>query len=668
MKSRFTAVLLAACLLAGGAQARPEDAFIAAPRLTPANAAEVTAACDTYLTRVAELRSSLEAETGPAGIATLRDYDDLYLVLDAATQDALVVASVGADAARRAAAAACQARAADAANAIAASPAIYRRLKAVPAAALAADARHILRRALAAYERGGAAADPAQRARIAALQAQIAADGIAFDTNINNGRKTFTATPDELAGLPDDFVAAHPPGPDGLVTLSTDYPDLNPVMAYATSAALRERMIRASATRAWPANDALLRRLFDARHALAHELGRPDYASVALADKMLDTPARARAFITEIAAAAEPAAQRDQARMLARLQAIDPGATALSPVNAAFIKQLILKESYGVDPKEVRRYFAFDNVRKGIFQLTEDLFGVTVRPWDTPVWDKSVSAFEMVDDGRVIGRFYLDMHPRPGKYTHAYAVPIRIGIAGRAIPVSLLMTNFPAGGHDTGLMEHREVETFLHEYGHLLHHIFAGRVGWQRAKTFNVEWDFIEAPSQMLENWVWDHETLKRFAVDSAGNTIPADLVARMNRARHFGEAISDRGGLGGANVSLAYHSGPAPADLTAAYAAAFNLYALVPMLGGTHPQASFSHLNNYSAYYYTYAWSKLIATDLFTRFAANGLRDRATARRYRDLVLAPGASRPAADMLADFLGRPVNINAYRARLAQGNR
>jgi thimet oligopeptidase len=668
MKVRLQTLLLGASLLASAAYARPEDDFVASPRLNPGSAAEVTTACDTYLARVAELRTRLENDAGPANIETLRAYDALHLVLDAATQDAFVVASVAPDAARREAGAACQARTADAANAIGASPDIYRRLKAVPAASLDADARHILRRALAAYERNGAAADPARRARIAALQAKIAADGIAFDTNINNGRKTFTATPDELAGLPADFVAAHQPGADGLVTLSTDYPDLGPVMNYATSEALRERMIRASATRAWPANDELLTRLFDARHALAQELGRPDYAAVALEDKMLDTPSKARAFIDQIADAAEPAARRDYGRMLARLQAIEPGATALSPINSAFIKQLILKESYAVDPKEVRRYFAFDNVQKGIFQLTEDLFGVTVRPWDTPVWDKSVRAFEMVDAGRVIGRFYLDMHPRPGKYTHAYVVPIRIGIAGRAVPVSLLMTNFPAGGHETGLMEHREVETYLHEYGHLLHHMFAGRVGWQRAKTFNVEWDFIEAPSQMLENWVWDDDTLKRFAVDSQGNTIPKDLVERMNRARYFGEAIGDRGGLGGSNVSLSYHSGPAPADLTAAYAAAFNRYALVPMLPGTHPQASFSHLNGYSAYYYTYTWSKLIATDLFTRFTENGLRDPATASRYRDLILAPGASKPAATMLGDFLGRPVSMDAYRARLAGGSR
>lgn len=660
-------ILLSATLLAGAAHATPEDDFVAAPRINPASAAAVTGACDAYLARVAVLRSKLEHETGAATAKTMRAYDALYLVLDAAASDAALVAEVAADGARREAARACQARAADAATEISLSPIIYRRLKAVPAAKLDDTGRYILTRTLAAYERGGAAADDATRARITALQSKITADSIAFDANIANGRETFAVAPAELAGLPADFIAAHKPGPGGLVTLSTDYPDQAPVMSYAAVPSLRVSMAMASGTRAWPANDIVLRRLFTARDALAHELGRADFATLALEDKMVNTPAKAHALLDQIAVAAEPAARRDYGRILTRLQAIDPAATAVAQTNSAYVQQLIRKESYNVDPQEVRRYFAFDNVQKGIFQLTQDLFGVTVRPWQTPVWDTSVQAFEMVDGGKVIGRFYLDLHPRPGKYTHANTAPIRFGIAGRAIPVAALVTNFPAGDHSTGLMEHRDVETFLHEYGHLLHDIFAGNVGWELANLNNLEWDFIEAPSQMLENWVWDYDTLKRFAVNKDGKTIPKELVERMDRARYFGEAMGDRRGLGLSNVSLTYHAGPPPADLTAAFAAAHDRYALVPTLPGTHTQDSFGHLSDYSAFYYTYTWSKLISTDLYTVFAANGLRDPATARRYRELVLAPGGSKPAAKLVSDFLGRPVSVDAYRARLQQGN-
>jgi thimet oligopeptidase len=217
-------------------------------------------------------------------------------------------------------------------------------------------------------------------------------------------------------------------------------------------------------------------------------------------------------------------------------------------------------------------------------------------------------------------------------------------------------------------MEHRDVETFLHEYGHLLHVIFSGRQRWGQANMSNLEWDFIEAPSQMLENWVWDYETLRHFAVNAQGQPIPQALVQRMNRARGFAEAFGDKRQLGLAAASLAYHMrAPGDSDLTETYRTAYNAYSPVPMPGGLHPQDSFGHLTGYSAIYYTYMWSKSISTDLFTGFERAGLRDQATARRYRELVLARGSSRPAAILVSDFLGRPLSLDAYRARLTRTN-
>jgi thimet oligopeptidase len=336
--------------------------------------------------------------------------------------------------------------------------------------------------------------------------------------------------------------------------------------------------------------------------------------------------------------------------------------------STGFLSQLIRKEQYDVDPQEVRQYFAYNNVRDGILQLTHDLFGVEIRRWETPLWAPGVEAYEMYDGGRLIGRFYMDNHPRPGKYNHANVIPIRYGLTDRAVPVGILVCNFPTGDHSTGLMEHRDVETFLHEYGHLLHVIFSGRQRWGQANMSNLEWDFIEAPSQMLENWVWDYETLRHFAVNAQGQPIPQALVQRMNRARGFAEAFGDKRQLGLAAASLAYHMrAPGDSDLTETYRTAYNAYSPVPMPGGLHPQDSFGHLTGYSAIYYTYMWSKSISTDLFTGFERAGLRDQATARRYRELVLARGSSRPAAILVSDFLGRPLSLDAYRARLTRTN-
>ena len=381
---------------------------------------------------------------------------------------------------------------------------------------------------------------------------------------------------------------------------------------------------------------------------------------------MIGTPEKALAFLADAGRAGESAAKRDYERMVRRLAADQPGATQLTPWSSGYVTQLIRKESYALDPQEVRRYFAYNNVRDGMLQLTRDLMGVEIRPWKTPVWDPSVEAYEMLDKGKVIGRFYFDTHPRPGKYSHANVVPLRSGIRGRILPTAALVTNFPAGDHKTGLMEHRDVETFLHEYGHLIHVLMAGQQDYALSGPLNLEWDFIEAPSQMLENFVWDYDTLARFAVDADGKTIPRELVGKMNRARYFGEALGDRRQYGLANVSLSYHLGLPEADLTGQYAKAYDAYGLPQTPADVHPQASFGHLNGYSAFYYTYMWSKTISTDLFTRFKQEGLRNPAVARAYREKVLEPGSSKPAAALVQDFLGRPFSLDAYKARLNEG--
>jgi thimet oligopeptidase len=296
--------------------------------------------------------------------------------------------------------------------------------------------------------------------------------------------------------------------------------------------------------------------------------------------------------------------------------------------------------------------------------LTEDLFQVDIRPWDTPVWHEDVDAYEMfAPDGQLIGQFYLDSHPRPGKYTHANMIPLFPGVEGSAVPLGALVMNLPDGDHTTGLMEHSQVTTFLHEFGHLLHGLFSGTQPWFGQNMLNIEWDFVEAPSQMLENWVYDYDTLARFAVNAEGQTIPRELVASMNRARQFNVGMGDMTQLGYSNISLQFHQNPVPADLGVATRGWLDRYAMIQTPDYVQMQSAFSHLDGYSAFYYTYRWSKVIADDLFQQFSAAGLRDPATAMRYRETVLAPGGRRPANEIVEQFLGREISLDAYRATL-----
>lgn len=644
------------------------DSFLGGIIGDPASAAAIDARCAQYLAEIARRQAALETETGPATISgTLRAYDDIANLLSAAASEFTLYREVMADDARRQAAANAEVKIAAASTRLSLSRAVYDRLKAIPVAKVDAATGLYLSRTLASFERSGVALPPAQRAQAQALSDRIAEVGTAFDKGVADGRKTVPADPAELEGLPADFIAAHRPGPDGKVTISTDYPDLVPVMTYARSEPLRRRLYEANVTRAYPANDARLRELLDLRQQLATLLGRKDHATLVLEDKMLDTPAKVESLLAEMAQAARPAGERDYARKLAAYRTDHPGAERFEPWDNAYLTNLVQKRDFAYDTQEARRYFTYAKVRDGILRLTEDLFGVTIRPWQTQTWDPHVETYEIFEGkgpraGQVIGQFYFDSHPRPGKYNHANMINLRAGVAGRSVPVGALVMNLPAQGP----MEHGDVETFLHEFGHMLHHIFGGQTArWAGLSGVATEWDFVEAPSQMLEEWVYDYDTLARFAVAADGKVIPRELVEKMNKARYFDRGMGDMRQLGLSNISLRLHQGPAPADLGARTRELDARYSLLPLPAFAQFQDAFTHLNGYSAIYYTYRWSKVIADDMFTAFARAGLRDKPTALAYRTKVLEPGGTKPAAELVADFLGRPISLDAYKAELAK---
>jgi thimet oligopeptidase len=667
MRNTSAAALLAATVLSGTPVKAADAIEIMGPILATApDAATLDAKCDSYLTAIRERKAALESESGPATIdGTLTRYDEMTALINGGLGEFTLYQEVMADQARRDAGASCQVRLSTLASEISLSRPIYDRLAMIDATDADAATTLLLTRTIESFERSGVALDEAKRARVQELNEQLAQLGTEFQDNIANGRQVIKVEPAELTGLPEDFIAAHKPGPDGLVEISTDTPDYQPVMTYAESDALRRRLSEVYNRRAYPENDAVLRQIFTLRQELAELLGRPNYATLILEDKMVDTPARVQQLLTDMAAAARPAAMRDYDKNLTVLRELKPGAEKIEFWQTAWLAPKVQQRFYAYDPQEARQYFAYDNVRDGILKLTEDLFGVQIRPWDTPKWDPKVETYEMVEDGKVIGRFYFDSHPRPGKYTHANMIPLRPGIPGGEPPVGALVMNLPEGDHSTGLMEHGQVTTFLHEFGHMLHGMFGGTQRWMNQSGVATEWDFVEAPSQMLENWVYDYDTLAQFAVNKDGQTIPRDLVERMNKARYFNLGMGDMTQLGYANISLQFHQNPVPADLGAATREWRDAYAIVPAPEWVQFQDAFGHLNGYSAVYYTYRWSLVIADDLFTRFDKEGLRNPQVALAYRRAVLDPGGTRPAAELVRDFLGRDISLDAYRAEMAK---
>lgn len=636
------------------------NAFLKASILTATDKGAIDARCQAALDLGNKAKTALEARKGPASVkGDFQAYDTLNLVVGDASNEMYLVSETNTSKDVRDAAEACLPKLSDLGTAISLSRPIYDRLVAIPTKGLDQKTAYTIGKTLTQYKLAGVDKDAATRAKVAELQKAITTTGLKFDANIRDDTGDIALKPDDLKGLPQDYIDAHKPGTDGLVHITYAYPDIFPVLDFADSRETRKKVSSAFRNRGYPANEATLKELLQERYDLAKTLGYDDYAALITADKMIGSETHAAQFLDDVNAAAAPGAKADYDELLAFGKTVDPSIDQLQGYDTSYLENKLRKAKYDVDAAEVRQYFTLDKSRAGIFQLVHDLFGADIKPWDAPVWAPNVTAWSIYDGQRLVGHFYLDLSPRDGKYNHAAQFPIRTGVEGRQLPVGALVTNFPA----TGPMDHDDVTTFLHEFGHLIHDMYSGHTEYASQSMGNLQWDFIEAPSQLLEEWTWDYDTLKRFASNPQGQPIPEDLVERMNAGRHFGEAISWKGQLAYSAVSLNFYNRAPDFDLTTMYNQQISRYSLFPPVPDTHPYASFGHLNGYSAIYYTYVWSKAIALDLFTQFQKDGIRNPATAMRYRKLVLEPGGSEDANELIQNFLGRPMSSDAFKAEL-----
>ena len=540
---------------------------------------------------------------------------------------------------------------------------LYGIVAGVDPATLRSDAAYVRERVLGDFRAEGAHLGSGARAELAAVSSRIAELSTAFAENIRESQPSIRVAPESLAGLPQDYIDEHPVDAEGLVTITTDFPDRTPFLEMARDGAARRALVIADSNEAYPENDAVLRDLLAARHRKAELLGLATFADVATQRMMMPDGDAIGRFLDEVNDAARPAALRDIERLLERRLLDEPTATAITTADSLYYIERIKAEDLGVDANEVRRYFAFDKVRDGILALTGELFGLSfARVADAPRWHDDVEVFEVTEDGVLTGRAYLDMHPRAGKYSHMACYSLVTGIVDTTLAESVLLCNFPRG---RGLLTFDDVLTFLHEFGHLIHELVSGKQTWARCSGLieQQEWDFVEAPSQMLEEWGWQAEVLQRFATDEAGTPIPATLVDAMRASRDFCEGLFTARQVNYAQLSYRLHRDH-PEDIEALANAIEREYDVRTPVAGMHMYAGFGHLTDYSACYYTYQWSLSIAKDLFTAFDPADLLNTETAMRYRREVLEPGNSRPAAESIAAFLGRPYSTAAYRSWLA----
>ncbi len=596
----------------------------------------------------------------------LNELNNLHIALDKALSRASLFRNVHPNKELRSAANECFRNFYSLNNDIGLSRPIYQHLKQVKTENLAPIDQKYVSDLLLDFQRAGVALSKDKRTKLKALNREITILGQDFTQNIREDeRKIRLDSPLLLEGLPQDFIDNHPPNDAGFITVSTDYPDYHPIIQYAKHDKVRLELYKMFRKRGYPVNAELLEKLLQKRYEYAQLLGYDNFADYITEDQMIGSPANAKAFIDKINDIASPKAEQEYSELLAYLQREDPQATQVGDWQKSYLQDQVRNEKYHIDSQEVRQYFHYDKVKQGIFDLTESLFKVTIKPWETDTWHASVEAYEMWEGEKLIGQFYLDMHPREGKYKHAAAFGIQDGVAGVQAPITALVCNFPGGENNSGFMEHGQVETFLHEFGHLLHSMFGGHQKWLAHSGIKTERDFVEAPSQMLEEWILDYYTLKTFATNDNGQVIPKPLVDKMVAARRYGQGLYARHQIFYAATSLSfYNSKPSDFELLAQLKKLQAKYSPFDYVEDTYFYTSFGHLYGYSALYYTYMWSQVIAKDMFSEFERLGIHNPTIALRYRESVLEPGGSQKAETLIKNFLGRPYNFDAFAKALS----
>jgi thimet oligopeptidase len=603
------------------------------------------------------------ADKGAHRIDALALYDEAIRQFNSANYFSSLMEAVHPDSAFRDHATAMTRKVSAAQTALSLNREVYQALSSEHFTTVDPATTYYVERQLLEFRLAGVDKDDATRARLKKLNDELTDEQSMFERNINDEKKTVTVKDaSQLDGLPQDYVDRHKPGKDGLITITTDYPDILPAMKFSKSDSLRRQLYLAFDTRAYPKNHDVLMNMLKTRYEIANLLGFASWADFNAADKMIVKGQNIADFIDQIDKAARPVTDQEVAMLLTEKKRITPDATVVGDYEVGYLSEQLRRSKFDFDSQSVRPYFPYPKVKQGILDTAATLFQVTFRQEkDVPAWDPAVETWDVIDNAKAIGRFYLDMHPRPGKFTHAEMSPVLDGIRGKQLPEAILICNLPAPtATDPGLMEYGDVVTFFHEFGHLMHWILGGQQQWAGISGITMESDFVEAPSEMLEEWMRSPQVLASFAHHyKTGEVIPADLVARMNRASAFGRGtfVSQQTAYTALSYDV-YKGKPEDVDLDAITHADEVKYTPFSPLPDTHMYTSFGHLAGYSSAYYTYMWDKVIAEDFFVQFDHSNLLAGEAPMKYRHVVLEPGGSMSANNLVKNFLGRPQNMDA----------
>ena len=545
------------------------------------------------------------------------------------------------------------------------------------AAALTGVKRRHLKKTLLEFRRGGADLRDTEKARFKEIIVELKALQTQFSDNVLDATNAFgliLKSEEDLAGLPESVRvlakrSAEERGLDGY-RFTLQYPSVYPFLQYSARRDLRRKMYEAMVNRGASAkfdNRAHMSRILTLRREQARMLGYRDYADYRLEMNMAGCGEAAVDFEKELFEKTLPHFEEEVRGMERFAHAL--GIDELQPWDIAYLIQRMRKDQFELDPEELRPYFPLDRVLKGLFEISRRLFGVVVtRSENLDVWDPSVEFYELHDEGgTLLGAFYTDLFPRESKRSGAWMNSLITGGPidnGFSPHLGLIAANFrPPQGDLPALLTHGEVCTAFHEFGHLLHHLMSKVEVRDRAGT-NVARDWVELPSQLMENWAWEHEALDLFTRHvHTGEQLPDDLFEQIVSSRHFMEALSQMQQLSYGTVDLAYHIDFDPQGEEGVIAFGQRVmepFFVRPEFAHTNLLASFAHVfsGGYAAGYYSYKWSEVLDADAFARFRNEGIFNRSTGKEYVDHILSRGDSDDPDELFLRFMGRKPDVNA----------
>ena len=532
------------------------------------------------------------------------------------------------------------------------------------------------------YRRAGLALPPDKRKEVEQLRKDLAKLGTDFDTNIVNAKVPVVFTKAELDGVPESFFGSPgvKTGDDAYTVMSNVTWQFITVEENAKSEATRKRLYVIHDSLAKDTNQTVLNQMLVLRNKIALRLGYKSWDDFQTEIKMAKNGAGAKSYIDNLVSGIQPkfAAEVSEIQKMKAVDTKDPNAK-IGVWDWRYYDNRLVKQKYAVDKEALRDFFPFQRVLEGMFNIYQSIFGLKFEKIAAPYkWIDDLQ-FYMVTDaatGEPLGMFYLDMFPREGKFNHFAEFPI---ISGKLLsdgkyqrPVAALLCNFPPPSADKpSLMTHSDVETLFHEFGHALHEITT-RAKHGRFAGTHVPGDFVEAPSQMLQNWVWNKKVLDTFAADyrDPSKKIPGDIIQKMNDAKKATAGIFYRRQFAFASLDLAMHNvhpENAPYDCVAISNPILEKVFL-PIDPSTTFVTYFGHMNGYDAGYYGYAWADAIAADMATVFekAKDGYLDKQAGTKLRNEIYAQGDGRDVTVSIEKFLGRKQSVEPFLKKIGIG--